>query len=1095
MAAPGGPPRPPGFPPGPPGLPPGAAPGIPPGGAPRPGFPLRPGGTPPRTGLTPPGGPPGGLPGRPPPPGLPPPGLPPGAPPGGLPGRGLPPGGSPGRGLPPGPPPGGLPGRGLPLGGSPLRPGFPPGPPTGLTPPRPPGALPPPPPPPPPGPDGAPVPAAPGAPPSAGSADADREALVRKSKEELQELIAQKLQAWDKLTLSKANEERIDALKKLVTINKDEVELAGKVGPKDKLVDVMDTRLKLAKDTIDDINAEIKKEATDRLKTLDLWEKGAIQDIKTLNKMESELAMRLSKRGRRPDPRSSMGQIDDMDGDMDDVDRGWDRGRDNYFDRKKQAYGKSKKESEERETKGKVQRVSMIELETGDSQVCDDNLLKLHELEFRIANDMLKGKYKGKKGRELTSRELKDKLRRLCDLEVQIADELFGQESEASGTMEVDGTITKATLKRPPAERERKASRDVDRDRETERDKDFSYYERRDYYDRREYPPDYTDQYGGQMDYNAPTEFRADYRQPPPTVHHPMAQTVMQRSGPGPTLGAVEEIGNDLVRHQENIEVSGESGVQVIKHTTHSELIRCGSTEPHAMQIPSKPAFSVESIDSGRKPIVATFEQVADDQQTVVKLKTAIDIEIIPQGGKQPLSVAEKTEAASRSKPEETEEEEPPPPPSLKKKRSKEAQRPRSPSAVRSPSPPAIEEEDEGIDDDDEPSGPRIPELADRRVTTDDEIPPGPSFWQWICQSIYSPRGGGRCNVTAERQDRPVAQTRGRSRSRDRDERVREKEEELRQLIDSVIKVSQDVILARRAIELGGVGEDRCMGNMLEAEGKLRNLIDLEMRLANELSNFRNSDMVANEESRMSVLNAEEKIRQLIDVESRLAEGFVAERKSSVKSKISDAMSEGALRSFAFEETALGTEARGLPKNVPKKPRKLLPYMLPDTAPGRKSRAGDDESRKCRRKKGADTDDDNEPDERRSSRPARPRSRRRDDAADDGEPRSPRRKGRDQDDDERPVRRKASRRAQQDEDEEDDTSRLRVRKRSSKSRKAEEDDDSCRAQWGSAKPRKRRDQDQDRSSRRRGSRSKGTQRQLIKVQEGVPIRISLSGKF
>ncbi|KAL3192935.1 hypothetical protein MRX96_058446 [Rhipicephalus microplus] len=257
------------------------------------------------------------------------------------------------------------------------------------------------------------------------------------------------------------------------------------------------------------------------------------------------------------------------------------------------------------------------------------------------------------------------------------------------------------------------------------------------------------------------------------------------------------------------------------------------------------------------------------------------------------------------------------------------------------------------------------------------------------------------------------------------------------------------------------------------------------MRLANELSNFRNSDMVANEESRMSVLNAEEKIRQLIDVESRLAEGFVAERKSSVKSKISDAMSEGALRSFAFEETAFGTEVRGLPKNVPKKPRKLLPYMLPDTTPDRKSRAGDDENPECRRKKGADTDDYKTPDDWRSSRP---RSRRRGDT-----PWAPRRRVPLQDEYVRTARSKRGHLTQR--VEEEDTSRLRVRKRSSKSRKADDDSDSSRARRRSPKLRTHREPDQDPTPKRRGSRSKATQRQLIKVQEGVPIRISLSGKM
>ncbi|EEC03449.1 conserved hypothetical protein [Ixodes scapularis] len=1084
--------------------------------------------------------------------------------------------------------------------------------------------------------------------------EARRNLLLKESKEKLQSLLDKKLQYWDKLTVAKADEDKLEAIRNIMNLNKDEIELAGKVGPKDKLVDVMDTKLKLATETLDQINAEIQKDAKEKLKQLEKWEAGAIMNLKNLNRLESELAMRLSKRRSKnqDDQEDDLSHFGDRDreGDLDkNRDRDSDRERDRSISKERRKKSDAiDREAEEKKTKGagekelkeqtkkgtsekeaeeakddaklRVQHVGVVELDArADTQMCDENLLKLHELEFRIANDMLKGKYKGKKGRDLTSKEMKEKLRRLCDLEVQIADELFGQDPDASASLELDAIITKPSAMQVTAgkeydrEQRRRSSRDSD-EREG-RDRDYGdrrdYLDRRDFYERRDFSPIdrmdypdimefpdypermvYADQYGGaRMDYNARIDYpvrmnyppQADYRrgnmQIPPGMLQMQAMPQIPQMAPPIEM---EEPGNELVRHHENIEVSGDSTVQVIKHTAHSELIRSPSSDPRSLDVPPKRYISEDSLDTNRKPIVATFEQVADDQTTLVKLKTAIDIEIIPQGGKPASLDKGDTRGSVRGGVDDVESEV-----HIRNKKSREilnvavtsSSLPMGPSSVAPAEPtprpaartspfywtssrrtPLAEDEDYDAygEEDSVSMNRRGQDLADRRVAMDDEIPPGPSFWQWICQSIYSPRRG---RAMAERPERSLERGRSRSRDQERDDRVREKEEELRQLIDSVIKVSQDVIMARRAIELGGVGEERCLGNMLEAEGKLRDLIDLEVRLANELSNFRNSDMVPNEESRMSVLNAEEKIRRLIDVESRLAEGFVTERKSLSSLPHN---TEGAVRAFEVLATQQHTQSLQ-PRDARRRPasrrepssRRSRDEDLDDGGSPRRrpswsrladrSRGnGDDDDRRrgdrslsrprardvspTRRDRAvqrgrrdwAELDDDEERQRRSSSRRRRPsddndqddrretiyRGLPPDDVDDDERLRRRGSKKRADDDDELPARHRASRLVQGEEEDEaprmlsrkkqvDDVEERTPRRGASKSRKDDDDElaDDDEEDEDEAVPRRGR----PRARRARtGSKGRGAkvtaQKQVIKVTEGVPVKISLSGK-
>ncbi|CAN7989078.1 unnamed protein product [Ixodes hexagonus] len=135
-----------------------------------------------------------------------------------------------------------------------------------------------------------------------------------------------------------------------------------------------------------------------------------------------------------------------------------------------------------------------------------------------------------------------------------------------------------------------------------------------------------------------------------------------------------------------------------------------------------------------------------------------------------------------------------------------------------------------------------------------------PSLWGWLCRSL--------CNLT----DVP----RGRS-----DARVVQMGTRIRTLIQSVIRVSREVIEARRAIQQSGLKGEDYMNSIFEAESKLWELIDLEAQLANELAYYRQSDLANDDQYFQGLAEAEGKIRRLIGVETQLARDIGSWRKQS----------------------------------------------------------------------------------------------------------------------------------------------------------------------------------------------------------------------
>ncbi|EEC20466.1 hypothetical protein IscW_ISCW015288 [Ixodes scapularis] len=90
-------------------------------------------------------------------------------------------------------------------------------------------------------------------------------------------------------------------------------------------------------------------------------------------------------------------------------------------------------------------------------------------------------------------------------------------------------------------------------------------------------------------------------------------------------------------------------------------------------------------------------------------------------------------------------------------------------------------------------------------------------------------------------------------------------------LIESVIRVSREVIEARRAIQQSGLRGEHYVDGIFQAENKLWELIDLEAQLANELAYYRQSDLASDNPYFQGLAQAENKIRRLIAVETQLA--------------------------------------------------------------------------------------------------------------------------------------------------------------------------------------------------------------------------------
>lgn len=131
-----------------------------------------------------------------------------------------------------------------------------------------------------------------------------------------------------------------------------------------------------------------------------------------------------------------------------------------------------------------------------------------------------------------------------------------------------------------------------------------------------------------------------------------------------------------------------------------------------------------------------------------------------------------------------------------------------------------------------------------------------PSLWGWLCGAVRGKRGES------------PAKSRSRGKS---DARIDQVSVRIRELITEVIRVSNDVIEARKTIQMTGLKGSKTMVNIFAAENKLWELIDLELQLANELAQYRIYDPGTDQEYISGLMQAEEKIRHLIEVETQLA--------------------------------------------------------------------------------------------------------------------------------------------------------------------------------------------------------------------------------
>ncbi|KAH7936179.1 hypothetical protein HPB52_019662 [Rhipicephalus sanguineus] len=100
----------------------------------------------------------------------------------------------------------------------------------------------------------------------------------------------------------------------------------------------------------------------------------------------------------------------------------------------------------------------------------------------------------------------------------------------------------------------------------------------------------------------------------------------------------------------------------------------------------------------------------------------------------------------------------------------------------------------------------------------------GPSLWGWLCRSVRAIREGSP------------------SRANQNDSHTMQVANRIRELVQRVIQASNEVIMARKAIQQGGLLGENAMQNVFEAENKLWQLINLESQMANELAQYRTLD-------------------------------------------------------------------------------------------------------------------------------------------------------------------------------------------------------------------------------------------------------------
>lgn len=138
-----------------------------------------------------------------------------------------------------------------------------------------------------------------------------------------------------------------------------------------------------------------------------------------------------------------------------------------------------------------------------------------------------------------------------------------------------------------------------------------------------------------------------------------------------------------------------------------------------------------------------------------------------------------------------------------------------------------------------------------------------PSLWGWLCRSVRTIREGSP------------------SRANQNDSQIVQVANRIRELVQRVIQASNEVIMARKAIQQGGLQGQIAMQNVFEAENKLWQLINLEGQLANELAQYRTLDTTSDKAYFDSLIQAEDKIRRLIQVETQLANEIGAWRQMS----------------------------------------------------------------------------------------------------------------------------------------------------------------------------------------------------------------------
>ncbi|KAH7950734.1 hypothetical protein HPB52_000222 [Rhipicephalus sanguineus] len=165
----------------------------------------------------------------------------------------------------------------------------------------------------------------------------------------------------------------------------------------------------------------------------------------------------------------------------------------------------------------------------------------------------------------------------------------------------------------------------------------------------------------------------------------------------------------------------------------------------------------------------------------------------------------------------------------------------------------------------------------------------GPSLWSWLCRSVRTLRESSP------------------SRANQNGSHTMQVANRIRELVQRVIQASNEVIMARKAIQQGELQGEIAMQNVFEAENKLWQLINLESQLANELAQYRTLDTTSDKTYFDSLIQAEDRIRRLIQVETQLANEIGAWRQLS--SQMPQSTSYTRTTMYRVPETAYSTSS------------------------------------------------------------------------------------------------------------------------------------------------------------------------------------------